>query len=280
MTELKVTSKKYNDKDILQVENFEQAVKTLTDPELLKKANRVEVSDVSALENDEIESLNVCDIIFDDGGYSAIVCYKDEIIVTVLELPADDGSGRIDYYSKISDTWELDSSVGFTWNALAEITKVQANPTLVGTESALTSIEIGGTKYKVDEVVANPTLAGTESALTGLQVGDTKYKVSGGTQLYKHSFTITDDNSNEIPVVIISDRLAQYNTSTLTSDIKNGKILNVVAQLSQSDDDGCPIIFTVDQSGFVHGMYFSPTGSVVRVIELIISMNSDSVVAL
>ena len=41
------------------------------------------------------------------------------------------------------------------------------------------------------KVVANPTLAGTESALTGLQVGDTKYKVSGGTKLYKHTINIT-----------------------------------------------------------------------------------------
>lgn len=30
------------------------------------------------------------------------------------------------------------------------------------------------------EVVANPTLAGTESELTGLQVGSTKYKIGSG----------------------------------------------------------------------------------------------------
>lgn len=36
-------------------------------------------------------------------------------------------------------------------------------------------IEAGGT-----EVIANPTLAGTENALTGLQVGDTKYKIEAG----------------------------------------------------------------------------------------------------
>ena len=37
-------------------------------------------------------------------------------------------------------------------------------------------------------VVANPTLAGTEDALTGLQVGDTKYAVSGG-----HCYIIYDN---------------------------------------------------------------------------------------
>lgn len=38
----------------------------------------------------------------------------------------------------------------------------------------------------ITNVVANPTLVGTESDLTGLQVGDTKYKVGGSTTKYKH----------------------------------------------------------------------------------------------
>lgn len=33
---------------------------------------------------------------------------------------------------------------------------------------------------ELNPVTANPTLAGTEAALTGLQVGSTKYKVGGG----------------------------------------------------------------------------------------------------
>ena len=39
-------------------------------------------------------------------------------------------------------------------------------------------------------VIANPTLAGTEDALTGLQVGDTKYKV--GEKLYKHNIVFSN----------------------------------------------------------------------------------------
>ena len=65
-------------------------------------------------------------------------------------------------------------------NDLDDITKVVANPTLAGTESELTGIEVGDTKYKIPEgtvVIANPTLAGTEDNLEGLQVGDTKYKI-------------------------------------------------------------------------------------------------------
>ena len=43
---------------------------------------------------------------------------------------------------------------------------------------------------KISKVIANPTLAGTESALEGLQVENTKYKISGGTKLYKHIINI------------------------------------------------------------------------------------------
>ena len=70
---------------------------------------------------------------------------------------------------------------------LQKITPVVANPTVVGSESDLTSIQIGDTKYKVtggggggSEVIANPTLVGDEDSLTGLEVDGTKYKVSGG----------------------------------------------------------------------------------------------------
>ena len=61
--------------------------------------------------------------------------------------------------------------------ALSEKSEVVANPTLAGTESALTGVEVDGTKYKVEEVAANPTLTGTETTLSSLQVGSTKYKV-------------------------------------------------------------------------------------------------------
>ena len=95
----------------------------------------------------------------------------------------------------------------------AQGVNVVANPTLAGTEASLTGVQVGSTKYKVEqpttvvanpsgsastdltkiqigstnynvaggtEVVANPTLAGSESNLTGLQVGNTKYKVPAG----------------------------------------------------------------------------------------------------
>ena len=61
-------------------------------------------------------------------------------------------------------------------------TEVVANPTGTAT-SDLEKLKVGETIYGIPEgtnVVANPTLAGTESALTGLEVGSTKYKVDSG----------------------------------------------------------------------------------------------------
>ena len=59
-------------------------------------------------------------------------------------------------------------------------TKVEANPTLEGTEASLTGLQVGDTKYAVSEgtaVEANPELTGGESSLTSIQIGTTKYKV-------------------------------------------------------------------------------------------------------
>lgn len=50
--------------------------------------------------------------------------------------------------------------------------------------------KLKGLFMKKSDLVANPTLAGTESDLTGLQVGDTKYKVGGGGHLYQHNVAI------------------------------------------------------------------------------------------
>ena len=80
-------------------------------------------------------------------------------------------------------------------------TTVVANPTLAGTESALTGLEVGDTKYKVEQpinVVANPTLAGTEAALEGLQVGDTKYKVGGGDNIVHYEIPLTLQQYNSL----------------------------------------------------------------------------------
>ena len=50
--------------------------------------------------------------------------------------------------------------------------------------------ELIGTTEVAETVIANPTLVGTETALTGLQVGDTKYAVGGTSHLYEHHIWI------------------------------------------------------------------------------------------
>lgn len=89
---------------------------------------------------------------------------------------------------------------------------VAANPTLEGTESELTGIEIGGTKYKVPEVIANPTLEGTEDDLTGLEVNGVKYKAGGGGgTLFEHNISMVQSNTF-IYLRIINDSQSQIST--------------------------------------------------------------------
>ena len=93
---------------------------------------------------------------------------------------------------------------------------VEANPEGTATTD-LEKLKVGETIYGIPEgtnVVANPTLAGTESALTGLQVGDTKYAV--GEHLYEHTIVCKRDDTNQ--KYYITFRVIT-NTSTLVSSI-------------------------------------------------------------
>ena len=100
--------------------------------------------------------------------------------------------------------------------------QVKANPTLAGTEGSLEGLQVGSTKYKVNQpinVVANPTLAGTEAELTGLQVGDTKYKAGGGKTLYSHDlciwWSVSNSNYGKCYVKIINDDSTQFTPASL-----------------------------------------------------------------
>lgn len=67
--------------------------------------------------------------------------------------------------------------------------------------SKYTGAEIDAAVAKAGDatkVTANPTLAGTESALEGLQVGDTKYKVGGGSDIFV--FYVSEDENTGDPV--------------------------------------------------------------------------------
>lgn len=71
---------------------------------------------------------------------------------------------------------------------------VEVNKTGATATDTATTLTVGGTTYSIPQgtsVTANPTLAGTETALTGLEVEGVKYKVGGK---YAHQTTITKDD--------------------------------------------------------------------------------------
>lgn len=95
----------------------------------------------------------------------------------------------------------------------ANIPEIEANPTLEGGESALTALEVNGTKYTVSggsggsEVVANPELEGDEDSLTGLEVDGVKYKVDGGSS-----------TSRPRELIFINDLFGDFKTDYAVTD--------------------------------------------------------------
>ena len=72
-----------------------------------------------------------------------------------------------------------------------------------GEEPTTNYITIGDTVYKIEggtTVVANPTMAGTESDLTGLQVGDTKYKVPEKGHMYLYQLYNEEGSYNSTAI--------------------------------------------------------------------------------
>ena len=84
----------------------------------------------------------------------------------------------------------------------------------------------------ITKVIANPTLAGTESALTGLQVGSTKYKVSGGTQLYRHDIVVDDINNIARTFIVYAKHSSPF---TIMDDFNDTNILKVTFALSMEE---------------------------------------------
>ena len=105
-------------------------------------------------------------------------------------------------------------------------------------------------------VVANPTLAGTEAALTGIEVGDTKYKVEQPIPVeYEELF---DDNVviSSTPVTPLSlgyVDIGAYPINKMRATV-NGKLLIFYdGRLSYSDDNTLYVIYTEDGLNYVFG---------------------------
>lgn len=142
-------------------------------------------------------------------------------------------------------------------------TEVVANPELAGTETDLTGLQVGETKYKVEQPVnveANPTLAGTEADLTGLQIGDTKYKVpsgGGGGGKYRHNITFTRTGIFRACFSIISSQSSPYTTfADVAAALYNAGFVDA---LNLCDATG----YSVSASKPLYGAYSSTGESIV-----------------
>ena len=83
------------------------------------------------------------------------------------------------------------------------------------------------------EVIANPTLTGAETALTGLQVDGTKYAVpQGGGKLYMHHIY---GNQNESFTVYTTDS-TPFTTLTITNFLKKCSPLNITGSYYPMND--------------------------------------------
>ena len=125
---------------------------------------------------------------------------------------------------------------------------VIANPTLGGTESKLTGLQVGETKYSVSEVIANPELAGSESKLNGLEVNGTKYSVSD-------VIANAPNATQELGTLRVGDTVYSIpNELPTVTSADDGKVLTASAngEVSwQTPASGLPTVTTADSGKFL-----------------------------
>lgn len=94
--------------------------------------------------------------------------------------------------------------------------------------------EIGGGT----NVVANPELSGTETVLTGLQIGDTKYKVSQGSggqmEIVTLNFVLDEQPHN-----ITQEQATKLQNGAILTD-EMGKVYSLVAIIQ---DNGSTLVY-------------------------------------
>lgn len=120
-------------------------------------------------------------------------------------------------------------------------------------KSKYTGAEIDAAIAKAGDatkVTANPTLAGTESVLTGLEVGTTKYKVDGGNIVFvgitsTESSVVCDLTLNEVSAIIDSGKQVFF-------DINEGE--SIAPGEAVLDGFGC-ITFMVNDSMSLLGIF-------------------------
>ena len=144
-----------------------------------------EVEDVSDLTSEFIENLRCGDVIISSGTDTLICAYKDNADC-YLAMIVNTGI-YLQCYDVEDDEWVYVDQLSFKFE---DATKV----------------------------VANPTLAGTESSLTGLQVGDTKYSVHAK-PIYCHPITLLGQGGNKtkLTMLIFNNSATAFDRNTFKS---------------------------------------------------------------
>lgn len=182
---LKVISKKYNDKDVLEVENFVY-----------------EVGNVTSLTSEEVGKLQCGDIVCkkdSTGLHAYLVSFKKD--GTGICLTYCDGSGYIETvsYDYTDGQWVYNSTDVFNGS---EIPNVEEAPS--------------GTINKVLGLNSSGKLV--------------KGEVSGGTQLYKHSFNIYcsyQQNSVYLEGYFIDNESNNPTTTNVLTKMRDSLILSL-----------------------------------------------------
>ena len=100
----------------------------------------------------------------------------------------------------------------------------------------------------LSKVTANPTLAGTEDALTGLQIGDTKYKAGGGDS-YLVNLSDDPDDPGEY---IIDKTFTEIQNAALS-----GKFVYMINNDATGVDSSIFYLVGVDESQIVFHSFFA-----------------------
>ena len=139
---------------------------------------------------------------------------------------------------------------------------------------------------------ANPTLEGTESALTGLQVNNVKYKVSGGTKLFQHylNLTYTDSSTTHLTIITTNETLitleSLYGGSQLALKIL-GDIINIYGNQQYTNESSQTLylrnLFYTVMSGennyAIDGMLFNDSTKLVEEFTFKVLKNTYKTVA-
>ena len=144
-----------------------------------------------------------------------------------IEITGPDGVTRQYYATEAEAGSGMDNPMTAAGDMIVGSTDGEPSALSAGTDGQVLKLSSGVPAWGTDEgtnVIANPTLAGTESDLTGLQVGDTKYAIpSGGGASYTHHIKLDYTNNiggtNDEKALIILEITTNSATPMTVSDV-------------------------------------------------------------